>query len=449
MRGPAGWRPRSVRARSTLLAVLAVTGALVLASVLLVGTLSRSLTRAEDDQARARAAELASLAASGDLPAEVAGIGDDSLAQVVAADGTVLAASANIAGRPAVSGFLPAGDRPAVRTMRDLPDDQEREDYRLWALRTTTPDGPAVVYVGPSLEASQETVSRLTRSLLLGLPLLIGLLGLAIWYVVGRALRPVEAIRAEVASVSGHDLRRRVPVPATGDEVARLATTMNAMLARLEASDAQQREFVANASHDLQSPLTVFRTELEVALTHPGSADWAATARSLSAESARMESLVADLLFLARAEDAPLPEPRLLDLDDVVREEVERLRSTSPVPVHAEVTAAPVRGRRDDLARMVRNLLANATCHATSQVDLSLETDGDGVVLAVEDDGPGVPAEHRDRVFDRFYRADAARDRGRNGTGLGLAIVRSVAEGHGGTVHLEAGSRFLVRLPGA
>jgi signal transduction histidine kinase len=447
MAGPARWRPRSVRARSTLLAVLAVTVALVLASLLLVGTLSRSLTRAEDDQARARAAELAALAGSGDLPAEVAGVGDDSLAQVVAADGTVLAASANITGRPAVSDFVPAGVGPAVRTMRDLPDDQEREDYRIWALRTTTPDGPAVVYVGPSLEASQETVSRLTRSLLLGLPLLIGLLGLAIWYVVGRALRPVEAIRAEVAAVSADDLGRRVPVPATGDEVARLATTMNAMLARLEASDTQQREFVANASHDLQSPLTAFRAELEVALADPGSTDWPATARSLSAESARMESLVADLLFLARAEDATLPEPRLLDLDDVVREEVERLRPSSGVVVFADVTAAPVRGRREDLARMVRNLLANATGHAATRVDLSLLPDGDRVVLAVQDDGPGVPTEHRDRIFDRFYRVDAARDRGRPGTGLGLAIVRSIAEGHGGSVRLEAGSRFVVRLP--
>jgi signal transduction histidine kinase len=304
-----------------------------------------------------------------------------------------------------------------------------------------------VVYVGPSLEASQETVSRLTRSLLLGLPLLIGLLGLAIWYVVGRALRPVEAIRAEVAAVSADDLGRRVPVPATGDEVARLATTMNAMLARLEASDTQQREFVANASHDLQSPLTAFRAELEVALADPGSTDWPATARSLSAESARMESLVADLLFLARAEDATLPEPRLLDLDDVVREEVERLPPSSGVVVFADVTAAPVRGRREDLARMVRNLLANATGHAATRVDLSLLPDGDRVVLAVQDDGPGVPTEHRDRIFDRFYRVDAARDRGRPGTGLGLAIVRSIAEGHGGSVRLEAGSRFVVRLP--
>ena len=120
-----------------------------------------------------------------------------------------------------------------------------------------------------------------------------------------------------------------------------------------------------------------------------------------------MESLVADLLFLARAEDAALPEPRLLDLDDVVREEVERLRPSSGIAVHADVTAAPVRGRREDLARMVRNLLANATGHAATRVDLSLVPDGDRVVLAVQDDGPGVAAEHRDRIFDRFYRVDA------------------------------------------
>jgi signal transduction histidine kinase len=442
--------PRSVRARSTLLATAVVTAALVVGALLLVGTLSSSLTRASDDQSRARAAELAAQASSGDLPAVVAGVGDDSLAQVVGADGQVLAASANIAGRPAVSDFRPAGEVPVVRTMRDLPDDQETEDYRIWALRTTTPDGDAVVYVGPSLEAAQEVVGRLTRSLLLGLPFLVAVLAMALWAVVGRALRPVEAIRAEVATLSAHDLSRRVPVPDTGDEVAALATTMNAMLTRLEDADRQQREFVGNASHDLQSPLTAFRTELEVALTHPDAADWTATARSLLGESDRMEALVRDLLFLARADDATaLPEPRLLDLDDVVREEVDRLRPTSALDVRTELTAAPVRGRREDLSRMVRNLLANAVTHAASRVEVSLLWDGDDVVLAVEDDGAGVPAEHRDRVFERFYRGDSARARSAVGTGLGLAIVRSVAEAGGGSVRLLGGSRFEVRLPSA
>ncbi|MGZ8741431.1 MAG: ATP-binding protein [Nocardioides sp.] len=442
--------PRSVRARSTLLAVAVVTASLVVGALLLVGTLSASLTRASDDQSRTRAQELAAQTSSGDLPAEVAGVGDDSLAQVVGENGQVLAASANIAGRPAVSDFRPAGDEPVVRTMRDLPDDQETEDYRVWSLRTTTPDGEAVVYVGPSLEASQETVGRLTRSLLLGLPFLVAVLAVAMWVVVGRALRPVESIRAEVATLSAHDLSRRVPVPATGDEVAALAATMNAMLARLEDADQQQREFVGNASHDLQSPLTAFRTELEVALAHPDGADWTATARSLLGESDRMESLVRDLLFLARADDASaLPEPRLLDLDDVVREEADRLRPAWDIDVRTDLTAAPVRGRREDLSRMVRNLLANAAAHAASRVEVSLLSDGDEVVLVVEDDGAGVPAEHRDRVFERFYRVDAARTRGAAGTGLGLTIVRSVAEAGGGTVRLLDGSRFEVRLPSA
>jgi signal transduction histidine kinase len=288
----------------------------------------------------------------------------------------------------------------------------------------------------------------LTRSLLLGLPPLILLLAGAIWQVVGRALRPVEAIRAEVATLSALGLRRRVPVPPTDDEVARLASTMNAMLARLEASDAQQREFVANASHDLQSPLTAFRTELEVALAHPDRTDWPAVARSLHDESDRMEALVRDLLFLARAEDpAARAEPRLLDLDDVVREEVTRSRPSTELEVTCSLTAAPVRGRTDDLARMARNLLANALQHARSRVEVSLANDAGWVTLTVTDDGPGVPAEHRDRIFERFYRGDPARDRADSGTGLGLAIVRSVAEGHGGSVGLVDGSRFEVRLP--
>ena len=283
------------------------------------------------------------------------------------------------------------------------------------------------------------------------MPVLVAVLAAAMWVMVARALRPVEAIRTEVA-----DARPRTTCPpgaGAGDRGrggrARRHDERDARPAA-RTPTAQQREFVGNASHDLQSPLAAFRTELEVALAHPDGADWTATARSLLAESDRMESLVRDLLFLARADDpTELPEPRLLDLDDVVREEVDRLRPTSDLEVRADLTAAPVRGRREDLSRMVRNLLANAAAHAASRVEVSLLSYGDEVVLAVEDDGAGVPAEHRDRVFDRFYRVDAARTRGAAGTGLGLAIVRSVAESGGGTVRLLDGSRFEVRLPSA
>ncbi len=440
-------RPRSVRARTTLLATGVVAAALVLASFVLVDGLTRSLASSSDSVARARAAELAAELKAGTLPAQIQAISDDSLAQVVS-DGRVLAASANIEGRPAVSDLRPSGAGAEVRIMRGLPDDEEREDYRVWLQAATTPDGAdAVVYVGPSLEAAQEVGARLATGLLVGVPLLVALLGGALWLVAGRALRPVEAIRSRVAAIGADALDQRVPVPPTGDEVARLATTMNQMLARLAESDARQRDFVAHASHDLQSPLTALRAELEVALL-AAEPDWPTVARGALAESDRMESLVRDLLFLARSDsDTSARTSGLVDLDDIVREEVERARTTSPVPITAALGAAPVRGQVGDLARLVRNLLGNAVRHATSEVAVTLSLEKEIAVLQVHDDGAGVPEDDRERVFERFVRLDPARRRTDPGTGLGLAIVRSVAEAHGGSARLVAAATVEVRLP--
>lgn len=241
----------SVRARTTLAATAVVTVALLAASVLLVRTLDHSLVTAADKQAQSRLVEINREAGSGSLPRVVDGIGDDSLAQVVAADGQVVAASANIQGRPAIAGIEAAGRRPVAHTMRGLPDDRETEDYRIWSQRTTTPDGAVAVFVGPSLEPGQQAIDRLVRSLAAGLPLLVLLLALAIWVTVGRALRPVENVRREVAGLGARSLGHRVPVPPTRDEVARLAVTMNELLERLEQADRRQQEFVDNASHDL------------------------------------------------------------------------------------------------------------------------------------------------------------------------------------------------------
>jgi signal transduction histidine kinase len=495
-------RPAGVRARTTLLATVVVALALLLGAVTLVLVLDRALTRSGDDAARARVADLAALASAGALPATLPVTGEDDVAQVVGPEGRVVTASATLrdagpllARTPVIPG--PRGGDPTVATVEDVPDGAEREAYRVWAARAGTPDGPVTVSVGTSLESVRETVTTLQTVLAVGLPPLLALLALTTWVVVGRALRPVEAIRAEVADVSVRALDRRVPVPSGDDEVARLARTMNAMLDRLEEASTRQRAFVADASHELQGPLAALRAELEVALTRPGATDWAATARALLDDSARLERLVRDLLFLARTDEAPVPERRLVDLDDVVLEEATRVRGTAPVPVDTrDVSAAPVHGSRDELARLARNLLDNAARHARTRVRVSLAVvaegsaaegsagaaAGDGssdggtadtvVVLTVTDDGPGVPAGARERVFDRFVRLDDARtpsDDARTpsddtrtpageppvgapaaGTGLGLAIVRAVAGRHGGTVAVEdaePGARFVVRLP--
>jgi signal transduction histidine kinase len=441
----------TVRARTTLVASLVVALALLAGAVILVQTLQHSLETATDQQARSRLTQLRDDARSGSLPRVIDGIGDDSLAQVVAADGRVLAASENIVGRPAVASVEETGRQPTARTMRGLPDDQETEDYRIWSARTDTRDGAVAVFVGPSLESSQEATHRLVTSLAAGLPLLVLLLALAIWVTVGRALRPVENVRREVARLGVHSLDSRVRVPPTNDEVARLASTMNELLDRLEAADHRQREFVANASHDLQSPLSVFRTEVEVAMARADLEEWRRTGRRLLDESDRMEALVADLLFLAQVEDLHSVERSPLDLEELVAEEVARLQNERRVGVTLTVGAAPVRGNRQQLSRMVRNLLLNAVEFADSRVTVTVGAEDDTAVLVVDDDGPGVAEERRLDVFDRFVTLDRARDRRAGGTGLGLAIARSVADAHGGSITLDGEaptSRFVVRLPG-
>jgi signal transduction histidine kinase len=289
-----------------------------------------------------------------------------------------------------------------------------------------------------------------------GVPLLVALVGAIAWFVVGRALRPVEAMRAEVAEITAQDLGRRVPVPRARDEIGRLATTMNDMLDRLQHSAERERRFVADASHELQSPLASSLADLEVALAHPESTQWEATARAVVADNERMTRLVGDLLFLAQSDNNGASQPRrtLVDLDDVVREEVSRLRPPEGLVVDVSgVSPAEVRGDADQLARVVRNLLENAGRYARTAITVTVSTNGTGrTELTVADDGPGVPADQRDRIFERFTRLDDSRSRATGGTGLGLAIAREIVESHRGTIDLDesaSGARFVVHLPAA
>lgn len=448
------WRSAlgSVRARTTVLATLVVGVALTVGALGLLLVLRHSLERADDDAAKTRAHDLAALASTASLPAKLTVPEEDDIAQVVDESGAVVASSRDQADRP-IAAFSPTSDESVVRTVRGVPDGTELEDYRVWALRGRAPSGPVTVYVATSLESVSDTIATVRRVLAVGLPPLLALLALASWVLVGRALRPVEAIRAEVADISERALDRRVPVPPSRDEVGRLAYTMNAMLDRLQAASDRQRNFVADASHELQSPIAALRTQLEVAIAHPASTDWSASSADLLEETERMERLLRDLLFLARSDGGHMTrqlEP--VDLDDIVLEEVARLRATARVSVDcSEVSAAPLSGSREELTRLVRNLLENAEYHAASAVRIRLSALDDQVCLVVEDDGPGVPAGERERIFERFARLDEARSRHDGGTGLGLAIVKDVAERHAGTVNVEdatLGARFTVRLPG-
>lgn len=447
----------TVRSRVTALSTLAVLAVLVLAGVALVAQQRRLLTANLDETLHERSGEL--LALGDDVPTPITGLGeDDTMAQVVV-DGDVVASSANVAGLPAVAD-VPPGPGERVVTIARLPHEDSR--FRLLTRWSDEGGAPRAVLVAGTLDDVDDSIATLTRSLLVAVPLVVLALGLILWWLTGRTLRPVEVIRSEVATIGGTDLRRRVPVPPGDDEVARLARTMNEMLDRVDDATRRQRRFVADASHELRSPLTRMRTELEVDLAHPESADLLATHRSVLEETVGLQQLTDDLLLAARADaravGAPRDEP--VDLDDLVVTAARRLSADERVAVDLTgVSAAQVRGDAGQLARAIGNLADNARRHARATVAFTL-VERDGLaVLTVADDGPGVPERERERIFERFARVDRARHADEGGAGLGLAIARDIVERHGGTLVLASegegspaglsGARFVLTLPGS
>jgi signal transduction histidine kinase len=257
-----------------------------------------------------------------------------------------------------------------------------------------------------------------------------------------------------------------VPIPESDDEIALLARTLDAMLGRLHAAADRQRTFLADAAHELRSPIAAITTTLEVALRHPREADWAATARDALAEGERMARLVDDLLLLARADAGPRGTPRAMrpvPLAPVVeagcsdgaagaRDHVQvQLITSGTGSAGSASEELLVLGEPDALRRVVRNLVENGCRYAASTVTVGVRRDGGSAVVEVSDDGPGIPAEQHERVFERFTRLDLARDRDSGGAGLGLAIARAIAREHGGDVALvdapHGGVRAVLTLP--
>lgn len=442
-----------MRFRVTALAALLALGVLAAASAGLVVAQRQLLTRDLELALHQRADDLAGLVAAGQLPPAPAAAGDETAVQVVAADGAVVAASPNLAGESRPIADPPTGTGPTevVRTADRLPVEDDR--FRVLSRRIGTGAGALVIHVAASVDDIHESVAALRTSLAVAVPAVAALLAVMTWWLVGRTLRPVEAMRAEVADISGSDLRRRVAEPRTDDEIARLARTLNRMLDRLEDAADRQARFVADASHELRSPLARIRSEIEVDLAHPDRADLAATHRSVLEETDGLARLVDDLLALARG-DALRTAHRGgdVDLDDIVLRQARRVRQVDGLRADTSmVSAAQVRGDADQLERAVANLVENATRHASGAVTFTL-TERDGhAELAIGDDGPGIPPDQRDRVFERFARLDDARHRATGGTGLGLAIARDIARRHGGDIHVDPdhhpGARLVLRLP--
>ncbi|MFG2823174.1 ATP-binding protein [Kitasatospora sp. NPDC048365] len=447
--------PRSVRARATLAATTTVALALGAASVALMAMLHSYLLSRADDAATQQAMGIAKMAAAGRLPPVLPVRGAD-FVKVVDENGAVVAFSQGLLGPPrgdvrAVEGW-DAPVRPQPPQPPDAPVLVDGE-YRQRVVQATTvgPVGRYTVYAATSLRDIDAAFRATALSLAVGVPLLLLTVALVTWRVAGRALQPVEAIRAEFAEITEHDLHRRVPVPHTDDEVARLAATVNATLDRLEDAGTRQRRFIADASHELRSPITVLRTQLEVALAHPGSAPWPELVREALEDTVRLQDLAADLLLLARLDAAEPVATEPLDLARLC-EDTLAVRGPERVPVAADLTpGTTVRGNRTRLARLLTNLLDNAQRYADRRIEVRVRAVGCTAVLEVRDDGPGIPAEDRERVFERFTRLDDARSRELGGAGLGLAIARDLATHHGGTLAAEPpgapGARFVLRLP--
>jgi signal transduction histidine kinase len=442
-----------VRIRAALAATVVVALILAVSAVAFVllerGQLESTLLGVARQEATAVAAQVAR---DGTAAADVtpAGAGEQVLVQVIGADGTVVAASPSISGAPPLVGSRPPpGTTVTLRAAR-LPVGEE-DPFAVAIEGVRGPDGPAVVISAHSLETVASANQVLIRLLALGYPVLLAFVAATLYWLTGRALAPVEAMRRRVAGITASDLSARVPVPPSQDQVAQLARTMNETLDRLAAATEAQRRFVADASHELRSPLATIRAAHEVAAVHPEVADWAAVHADVLAEVGRLERLVDDLLFLARSdESAARLERSEVDLDDLVDGEAGRLRRTTDLRIAPVLRPVRVSGDRHQLARLLRNLCDNAARYASGCVELRLGDRDGAAVLDVIDDGPGIPAAERERVFDRFVRLDASRDRSAGGAGLGLAIAREIARAHGGdlgVVPSRTGAHLRLRLP--
>jgi len=430
-------RRNTVRFRVTALATAMVALGLIASAVALVLLQRSSLTSSLDQALIGRADDIESLFADGVVPDVFPATLTEGFVQLVGFDGSVMASTPNLAGQPAIqiaesSGSV--GDSIANVSGLGVDDDEFRV--------LTRPVGAGgVLYVGTTFDTVGESVSVLTTSIALVIPPLVVLFAALIWWMVGKTLQPVEDIRSEVSEIGVTDLHRRVPRPGTEDEIDRLAGTMNEMLDRVERSIDRQQRFVADASHELRSPLTRMRTRLELESSEVSRSGEGETLGSLLDEVIGMQSLVEDLLYLAKADaGSGTGKFERVDLDDLVLREARRIEARGRVGVDlSQVSGAQVMGDPGQLTRALRNLLENGERHASSRLWLSLGESGSEARFTVSDDGPGIPPEQEDHIFERFGRLDEARSFETGGAGLGLAIARDIAEQHHGFLRLVGG----------
>ncbi len=432
---------------SALAAAGLVAISLAVAGVALVVLQDRAVRATVQEQVEAETALVGERLERGESPEDAvdAGSGGFAVVQVLDVGGVVLAASPQLVGAPPMRSGEPA--RP-VADIDDAGLDVDDGPLLVVPLGVDTPAGQRLVLAGGSLTAAEQSVRSAARLALLGVPLLALVTGAATDAVTGRARRRVVDTRAGVAELPAGAVGGGGAEPAAHDEIGRLARTMNDMLARLEAAQGAQRRFVADASHELRSPLASILARLELAGRRgPTEQDVAV----MLPEARRMATLIEGLLLLARADERGLvPRRDEIDLDEVVESEVGRHHG-GRVRVRGRTVPVRVMGDRGQLVRVVSNLVDNAVRHASAEVVVRLRQEGRWGVIEVSDDGPGIPVGDRARVFERFVRLDEGRARDDGGTGLGLAIVAEVVAAHRGRVEVGdapgGGAAVTVVLP--
>lgn len=463
----------SVRGRLTLFWIAVLAAALVVVGGLIYVLLARALYSRIDDNLRA-VAQIATTSLTNDLAEgqEYADAARSTAAELSSrqqmlaiydTNGRLLAEG----GRdddleialPDVS-TIPV-DEAMLLTVIEAEDDDDR--HRLAIRRVSIPpaDTPYLVVVGSSLEPTDEELESLQEVLAYVIPIALVLAGAGGWFLARQSLAPVSAMAERARRIGADDLSARLPVANPRDEFGRLAGTFNDLLNRLEASLTQQRQFMADASHELRTPVTTSRIAAAVALqqSHRTEEEYRETLAIIEQQSTRLTRIVEDMFTLARADAGSYPVHRtLMYLDEIVDDVVRAARvlaDTKQVSIElVTIESASFTGDEELVRRLIGNLLDNAVRHARarSTVQVHLKEDASNYVLSVSDTGDGIPPESQPHIFERFFRGDVARTSSTGGAGLGLALARWVARAHGGDVTLvhssPQGTTFEAVLPG-
>jgi signal transduction histidine kinase len=447
---------KGVHGATVISGIVALSVSLFLGALLLRSELTTSNTRAIRAEALIRADDVAEMVTSGEHRHNLDFGGLPGWVQVLDKNGSVIDATRNLdslnhsfLSRATATSRGPLQTVPLVQTFSGLPLNAGKP-FVVASVLGMRPNGPFKVLAALPLTSSRSVIGGLDRALIKLFPALVAITGFLAWWLVRRALRPVEAIRTQVATISATDLHQRVPLPPGQDSISRLAVTMNGMLSRLEDSNEALRQFCADASHELRSPLATMRSNLEVSAMENSDPAWTTMVDHLLIDQDRLENLVTDLFLLTKLDNQQPIALEPLDLGALVQHEL----ALRPTPANqqciVDAPSAVIDGDEQSVARVLRNLVDNAERYATSEVCVTVRKTTAGVELSVDNDGPPIPPDKSLEVFRRFTRLEETRTIDTKGNGLGLAIVAELMQAHNGSVRFEPsaiGARFVATFP--